>query len=233
LAAGQPVISVDTKQKELIGDFKNPGREWLPTGSPEPERVHDFIDDELGKAIPYGVYHVSRGWVSVGIDHDTAEFAAATIRRWWKMMGRRAYPDATDLFITADSGGSNGARNRLWKVELQDFADKMGLAVHVSHFPPGTSRWNKIEHRLFSQISQNWRGRPLVSHEAIVSLIANTRTTTGLKVKSPLDTREYPPGVKVSNALMEQLRLRPNNFHGEWNYTLLPRKPGIRSVISA
>ncbi len=235
LAAGQPVISVDTKKKELIGDFKNGGREWHPKGSPEPVRVHDFLDQELGKAIPYGVYDLARNeaWVSVGKDHDTAEFAAATIGRWWKTMGKRAYPEATQLFITADSGGSNGARNRLWKVELQDFADRTGLAVHVSHFPPGTSKWNKIEHRLFSQISQNWRGRPLCSHEAVVNLIANTRTTTGLKVKASLDTREYPPGVKVSNTLMQQLRLRPLDFHGEWNYVLLPNKINMRSVISA
>ena len=196
--AAQPVISVDTKKKELVGDFKNGGREWRPQGKPEEVRVHDFLDKKLGKAIPYGVYDLARnaGWVSVGIDHDTAAFAVNTIRRWWRTMGRPAYPRARSLLITADGGGSNGSRVRLWKWELQKLACQTGLAIHVCHFPPGTSKWNKIEHRLFSFISQNWRGRPLVSHATIVNLIANTRTATGLKVRCELDTKRYPSKIR-------------------------------------
>jgi hypothetical protein len=224
-AAGQPVISVDTKKKELVGDFANKGREWQPAGEPPEVRVHDFIDKELGKAIPYGVYDVGRneGWVSVGVDHDTAAFAVATIRSWWNTMGKRAYPEAEELYIVADGGGSNGSRNRLWKTELQKFTDDTGLRLSVSHLPPGTSKWNKIEHRLFSHISQNWRGRPLVDHETIVSLIASTTTATGLKVKARLDRRQYRTKVKVPNAVMRSLAIRPRRFHGEWNYKISPR----------
>ncbi len=223
--ADEPVISVDTKKKELVGDFKNGGREWHPKGTPERVRVHDFPDPKLGKAIPYGVYDVSRdeGWVSVGIDHDTAEFAGAAISQWWSAMGRKAYPSAGHLLITADSGGSNAARNRLWKQTLQGIADRTGLEITVCHFPPGTSKWNKIEHRMFSHISQNWRGRPLVDHETIVSLIANTRTKSGLKVRSRLDKRTYPLGTKVADATMAGLALHAHDFHGDWNYTVSPR----------
>jgi hypothetical protein len=226
LRAGQPVVSVDTKKKEIVGDFKNGGREWLPKGEPERVRVHDFLDPQLGKAIPYGVYDVGRNeaWVSVGIDHDTAEFACATIERWWKTMGSKAYPGATQLLITADSGGSNSSRNRLWKRTLQDIADVTGLEITVCHLPPGTSKWNKIEHRLFSQISQNWRGRPLISHETIVSLIANTRTSTGLNVRARLDKGSYPLGVEVTTAEIEGLALDRHDFHGDWNYTVRPRR---------
>ena len=221
---GEPVISVDTKKKELIGDFANKGREYQPKGEPEQVRVHDFIDKELGKAIPYGVYDVAQnaGWVSVGIDHDTAQFAVATIRQWWRTMGKGTYPDATKLLITADGGGSNASRSRLWKVELQALADELGLRITVCHLPPGTSKWNKIEHRLFSHISQNWRGRPLVSHEAVVNLIANTTTATGLKVRAKLDRRAYPLKVEVSDDEMESVRLKRHAFHGEWNYTIRP-----------
>jgi hypothetical protein len=220
----QPMISVDTKKKELVGPFKNSGRAWQPRGRPEPVRVHDFVDPALGKAIPYGVYEIQRnvGWVSVGVTHDTATFAVATIRKWWHHMGHRAYPRATSLLITADSGGSNGARVRLWKVELQRFADETGLPIHVCHFPPGTSKWNKIEHRLFSFITQNWRGKPLHTRAAIVNLIAATHTRTGLTVRCMLDTRHYPKAVKVSDVQMQQLRLFPHAFHGEWNYTIKP-----------
>lgn len=223
--ADEPVISVDTKKKELVGDFKNGGREWHLKGKPERVRVHDFPDPTLGKAIPYGVYDVGRdeGWVSVGIDHDTAAFAGAAISQWWSAMGKRAYPDAGHLLITADSGGSNAARNRLWKQTLQGIADRTGLEITVCHFPPGTSKWNKIEHRMFSHISQNWRARPLVDHETIVSLIANTRTKTGLKVRSRLDKRAYPLGTKITNAAMAGLALHRHDFHGDWNYTLTPR----------
>jgi hypothetical protein len=222
---GQPVISVDTKKKELVGDFKNGGQEWQPKGEPVPVRVHDFLDKKLGKAIPYGVYDIGRnnGWVNVGVDHDTAEFAVASIERWWTAMGRSVYADASELLITADGGGSNGSRNRLWKASLQSFADKTGLAVTVCHLPPGTSKWNKIEHRLFSQISQNWRGRPLISHEVIVNLIAATTNAGGLRVKAKLDRRVYPKGISISDETMSQLRLEPNTFHGEWNYTIRPR----------
>ena len=225
MTAGQPIISVDTKKKELIGRFKNGGRQWRPKGNPERVNVHDFLDKEKGKAIPYGVYELGRnvGWVSVGIDHDTARFAVATIRRWWRELGRKAYPKAGQLMITADSGGSNGSRLRLWKWELQRFADFSGLTISVSHLPPGTSKWNKIEHRLFSFISQNWRGQPLLTHAAIVSLIANTRTTTGLKVRCVLDTNSYPAKTVVTDKQMAQLQLTRADFHGDWNYTIHPR----------
>jgi transposase len=225
LASGQPVISVDTKKKELIGDFKNSGREWRPKGSPEPVRVHDFIIPEEGKAIPYGVYDLKRneGWVSVGIDHDTASFAVNTIRRWWKLMGRSAYRRADRLLITADCGGSNGNRVRLWKWELQRFADRTGLSLTVCHFPPGTSKWNKIEHRLFSYISINWRGRPLVSLAAIVSLIASTTSRNGLRVRSEVDIGEYPDRVVITDKQMTQLNVEPHTFYGDWNYTIRPQ----------
>ncbi len=227
LKQGEPVISVDTKKKELVGDFKNPGREWQPQGQPEKVRVHDFEirQPENGKVAPYGVYDLGRnaGWVSVGVDHDTAEFAVESIRRWWRWMGRRSYPKAQRLLITADSGGSNGARVRLWKWELQQLADETGLEIAVCHFPPGTSKWNKIEHRLFSFISQNWRGKPLISHQVIIDLIAATTTTTGLTVKSKIDTNIYERGLKVSDQQMAELQLRRAKFHGDWNYKLLPR----------
>jgi hypothetical protein len=225
LDRGQPTISVDTKKKELVGDFKNAGREWHPAGRPEDVRVHDFIDKTLGKAIPYGVYDIfnNQGWVSVGIDHDTAQFAAASIRRWWTHMGQKRFPRARELLITADGGGSNGYRSRLWKVSLQALADELDLTLHVCHFPPGTSKWNKIEHRLFSFITQNWRGRPLVSHQAIVNLIARTTTRAGLVVRAALDTRRYDTAIKVSNAELARLRLTQHPFHAEWNYALSPR----------
>jgi hypothetical protein len=227
LKQGEPVISVDTKKKELVGDFKNAGREWHPQGQPEQVRVHDFEirQPENGKVAPYGVYDLGRnaGWVSVGVDHDTAEFAVESIRRWWRWMGRSSYQKARRLLITADSGGSNGARVRLWKWELQQLADETGLEISVCHFPPGTSKWNKIEHRLFSFISQNWRGKPLVSHQVIIDLIAATTTTTGLTVKSKIDTNFYEKGLKVSDQQMAELQLRREKFHGDWNYKLLPR----------
>jgi transposase len=221
----QPVISVDTKKKELVGDFKNNGRELRPKADPEKVRVHDFLIPELGRAAPYGVYDVTQnaGWVSVGVDHDTAAFAAQSIRRWWESMGTKAYPEARKLLITADSGGSNGARVRLWKVELQRLADETGLEISVCHLPPGTSKWNKIEHRLFSFISQNWRGKPLVSHQVIVNLIAATTTKTGLRVRAEVDPAKYPKGVKVSDKQVATIRLERDPFHGEWNYTILPR----------
>jgi hypothetical protein len=224
LKRDQPVISVDTKKKELVGAFKNAGREWRPRGEPEAVRVHDFIDPEQGKAIPYGVYEVQRnvGWVSVGVTHDTSAFAVETICKWWRYMGKKAYPNASSLLITADSGGSNGARVRLWKLELQRFSNKTGLIIHVCHFPPGTSKWNKIEHRLFSFITQNWRGKPLHTRAAIVNMIAGTRTKAGLKVRCVLDTHHYPKAIKVSNAQMQQLRISPHDFHGDWNYTIAP-----------
>jgi len=220
----EPVISVDTKKKELVGDFSNRGREWQPQGEPVPVRVHDFVDPDLGKAIPYGVYDLSAndGWVSVGVDHDTAAFAVETIRRWWFTMGHQRYPNATKLLVTADSGGSNSARVHAWKFGLQQLADELGIAITVSHYPPGTSKWNKIEHRMFSRITQNWRGRPLISHEAIVNLIANTTSTTGLKIRAALDDGEYPLGVKISKDQMEALRLSRDEFHGDRNYTLSP-----------
>jgi transposase len=225
LAERQPVISVDTKKKELVGDFKNGGREWRPKGSPIPVRVHDFKDKQLGKAIPYGVYDLVRdeGFVSVGIDHDTAQFAVASIEGWWTHLGRARYPDASTLTITADCGGSNGNRTRLWKLELQRLADHTGLAIQVCHFPPGTSKWNRIEHRLFSFISHNWRGRPLVSLEVIISLIAATTTSTGLEVYARLDDRSYPDKIKVSDAELAAVQLEGHEFHPEWNYTIKPR----------
>lgn len=225
LKRGQPAISVDTKKKELVGDFKNGGRDWRPQGQPEEVRVHDFQDKTLGKAIPYGVYDIlnNQGWVSIGIDHDTAEFAVNTIRRWWKRMGRRRFPKARDLFVTADSGGSNSARCRLWKVALQNLADDTGLRITVGHLPPGTSKWNKIEHRMFSFITQNWRGQPLVTLQAIVELIGHTRTATGLTVHAELDTNTYPKGVEVPAETLAQVRLKPHVFHGDWNYKILPR----------
>jgi hypothetical protein len=218
----QPVVSVDTKKKELVGDFRNGGREYQRRGRPVEVRVHDFADKELGKVIPYGVYDLANneGWVSVGITHDTAEFAAATIRRWWEEMGSDRFPQATELLITADSGGSNGARTRLWKVALQKLADATGLTLTVCHFPPGTSKWNKIEHRLFSFVTQNWRGKPLVTLRAIVELIGNTRTAKGLVVKAALDPNEYPSGKKVTNDELQSVRLKRHKFHGEWNYTI-------------
>jgi hypothetical protein len=221
-----PVISVDTKKKELVGNYRNAGRERQPQGRPEQVKVHDFIDPKLGKAIPYGVYDIARnqGWVNVGCDHDTATFATASIRRWWRSMGRRSYPEADQLLICADGGGSNGYRVRLWKVEIQHLADELGLEITVCHFPPGTSKWNKIEHRLFSYITMNWRGRPLVSHEVVVNLIAATKTETGLKVRARLDTGTYPTRVKVSAEELAQVVIRPHRFHGEWNYTIKPHE---------
>jgi hypothetical protein len=221
----QPVVSVDTKKKELVGDFKNNGREWQPKGSPEKSLVHDFPQDATGKAIPYGVYDMGRNeaWVNVGRDHDTPAFAVASIRRWWKVMGKSKYPDADELFITADAGGSNGYRSRAWKHELQKFADETQLRIRVSHFPPGTSKWNKIEHRLFCHITQNWRGKPLRTFETIVDMIGNTRTSAGLRVKAKLDKRKYPTGIKVTKAEMEALSLHQDEYRGEWNYALHPR----------
>lgn len=222
----QPVISVDTKKKELVGNFKNSGRKWRPKGKPVEARVHDFADPKLGKAIPYGVYDLTAnaGWVSVGIDHDTAAFAAATIRRWWQKMGKPRYPQASELLITADGGGSNASRSRLWKVELQKLADDIGLTLRVCHFPPGASKWNKIEHRLFSHISINWRGQPLTSLDVIVKLIGATKTNEGLKVKAAIDRRRYPVGIKVTQTELETVSLKPDAFHGEWNYRIRPRK---------
>jgi len=224
LGRGQPVISVDTKKKELVGQFKNGGREWQPKGEPEEVEIHDFATSESPKVIPYGIYDIGKnmGWVNVGCDHDTASFAVASIRRWWLSMGREVYPDAEELLICADGGGSNGYRVRLWKVEVQGLATETGLGITICHFPPGTSKWNKIEHRLFSHISMNWRGRPLVSHEVIVKLIAKTSTRNGLRVKAKLDRRKYPTKVKVSDKEMERVKLKPHSFHGEWNYSINP-----------
>ena len=222
----QPVVSVDTKKKELVGEFKNAGEEWQPKGEPEKVKVHDFPDKKLGKAIPYGVYDMARneGWVSVGIDHDTAQFAVASIGRWWQELGSLRYPRATELMITADGGGSNSSRNRLWKVALQGLANDLGLILRVCHFPPGTSKWNKIEHRLFCFITKNWRGRPLTSYQVIVDLIASTTTETGLTVRAALDTNEYETGIDVSDEQLAKLRLTRAKFHGEWNYKVRPRK---------
>jgi transposase len=224
--ATQPVISVDTKKKELVGDFKNAGRQWRPTGQPTPVRVHDFLIPARGKAIPYGVYDLTRnaGWVSVGVDHDTATFAVRTIGRWWRRMGRPRYRRARSLLITADAGGSNGPRVRLWKWELQRLANRTHLAITVCHLPPGTSKWNKIEHRLFSYISTNWRGQPLVSLAVIVNLIGGTRTATGLRVRCELDRAAYPKGHDVTDAQMATLNLDPHRFHGDWNYTIYPNR---------
>lgn len=222
---GQPVISVDTKKKELVGNFKNGGREWRPKGTPEEVRVHDFKIPELGKVSPYGVYDLTgnQGWVSVGIDHDTAAFAVATIGKWWRKMGRRSYPKSSHLLITADGGGSNSSRSRLWKVELQKLADQTGLTITVCHFPPGTSKWNKIEHRMFSFITQNWRGKPLVDRATIVSLIGSTKTEAGLKICCELDTADYPKGIKVPDSELCKVNLERHKFHGDWNYTITPQ----------
>ena len=229
LQRGEPVISVDTKKKELVGEFKNGGQEWQPEGTPEKVRTHDFPTDAIGKAIPYGVYDIARNeaFVGVGCDHDTPAFAVATIRLWWAKMGSQAYPDAKELFITADAGGSNGYRARAWKAELQKLADDLALKIRVSHFPPGTSKWNKIEHRLFCHITQNWRGRPLRTFETVVQLIGNTRTATGLSVRAKLDKRKYPTGVTISKAEMKKLSLHKNEFHGDWNYELQPRAQAL------
>jgi len=223
--AGQPVISVDCKKKELVGEFKNAGREYQPAGRPELVNVHDFLDKELGKAIPYGIYDVSdnTGWVTVGTDHDTSAFAVATLRSWWATVGKARYPKAERLLICADGGGSNGSRVRAWKVELAAFATETGLQITVSHLPPGTSKWNKIEHRLFSQITMNWRGRPLKTHQIILDLISHTTTATGLTVRCTLDTGQYPTGVKYTDKQVQALPLHRHDFHGDWNYTLLPR----------
>ena len=233
IAEGAPAISVDTKKKELVGDFKNGGREYRPKGQPEPVRVHDFIIPELGRAAPYGIYDIANnaGWVSVGIDKDTASFAVNSIRRWWQTMGRARYPHATKLLITADCGGSNGVRVRLWKRELQTLANELGIAITVCHLPPGTSKWNKIEHRLFSFITQNWRGKPLVSHQTIVQLIAATTTDTGLKVRCEIDPNTYPAGVKVTDDEMDAINILRHKFHGDWNYTIKPQT-SVRSVSS-
>ena len=224
---GQPVISIDTKKKELVGNFKNGGREWRPRGEPERTAVHDFEDKTLGKIIPYGIYdvHDNSGWVSVGIDHDTADFAVDSILSWWKQMGSKTYPGAVELLIMADAGGSNGSRLRLWKIGVQRLANTTGLRINVCHFPPGTSKWNKIEHRMFSFITQNWRGRPLISHEAIVNLIGSTTTTTGLKIKAKLNRKKYPTGIKVTDSELAKVRIKPAKFHGEWNYTVVPSAP--------
>ena len=220
----QPVISVDTKKKELVGNFKNGGKEWQPKREPEKVEIHDFASPEFPKVIPYGVYDIGKnmGWINVGTDHDTASFAVASIRRWWVGMGREIYPSATDLLICADCGGSNGYRVRLWKIELQNLASETGLRITICHFPPGTSKWNKVEHRLFSHISMNWRGRPLVSHEVIVKLIGETTTSIGLEVKAQLDKRRYPVKVKVTDEEMKIVKIRPHKFHGEWNYSINP-----------
>lgn len=234
--AGQPVISVDTKKKELIGDFHNPGRSWRPTGDPVPVRVHDFADPQLGKATPYGIYDLAAntGWINVGTDHDTAAFAVESIRRWWHDQGRTAYPRASRLLITADAGGSNGYRTRAWKLHLARLAAETGLTITVCHLPPGTSKWNKIEHRLFSHITMNWRGRPLTSHEVILESIAATTTRTGLRVKARLDTHTYPVGIGVGDAEMAALPLTRHTFHGEWNYALHPQPtPAVPAARSS
>jgi hypothetical protein len=225
LATRQPVISVDAKKKENLGNFKNPGQEYHPVGQAPRVRVYDFFDKALGKAIPYGVYDLAKdqGWVSVGISHDTAEFAVATIRAWWRKLGKPLYKQATDLYITADGGGSNGSRVRLWKTELQRLAKALHLTIHVSHFPPGTSKWNKIEHRMFSFISKNWRGRPLLDSVTVVNLIGNTKTKTGLKITARLDPKRYTKGRRVSDQELRRVNLQRDPFHGEWNYSILPR----------
>src|ERR1700733_9931748 len=222
---GQPVVSVDTKKKELVGDFKNAGQEWQPEGSPEEVRCKDFKDKALGKVAPYGVYDQTNdeGWVSVGIDHDTAEFATETLRRWWSHMGIRVYPRAKGLLVTADGGGSNSSRSRLWKVALQGLTDEIGLGITVCHFPPGTSKWNKIEHRMFCHITENWRGRPLISRAVVVNLIGNTKTKTGLRINAELDTNTYKTGLKVTDEEFASIKITRSEFHGDWNYTILPR----------
>jgi transposase len=233
LAENQPAISVDTKKKELVGNFKNGGRDYRPRGDPEAVRVHDFLIKELGRAVPYGVYDIAAnaGWVSVGVDHDTAEFAVNSIRRWWQTLGRPRYPGATRLVVTADGGGSNGSRSRLWKRELQRLADETSLDIVVNHLPPGTSKWNKIEHRLFSFISQNWRAKPLVSYRTIVQLIAATTTKAGLAVHCELDTASYPSGIVVSDAEIAAINITRADFHGEWNYTISPARAPDRATI--
>ena len=225
LQVQQPAISIDTKKKELVGDFKNAGKEWRPKGQPEEVRIHDFVDKKLGKVIPHGIYDLAnnQGWVSVGITHDTARFAAHSILRWWERMGALRFPDAQELLITADGGGSNNHRSRLWKIVLQELADETGLKLCVCHFPPGTSKWNKIEHRLFCFITQNWRDKPLVSVEAIINLIASTTTKTGLTVEAELDTNSYETGIKVTDTELEKVNITKHDFHGEWNYTIAPR----------
>jgi hypothetical protein len=231
---GQPVISVDCKKKELVGEFHNGGREWRPAGEPEAVNVYDFASQAVGKAIPYGVYEVGRnqGWVNVGTDHDTAEFAVESIRRWWRQMGRVAYPEASELLIMADGGGSNSSRCRLWKVALQQLAEETGLSISVSHFPPGTSKWNKIEHRMFCHITQNWRGRPLTSHEVVVNLIGKTTTSTGLTIQASLDENTYPTKKQVADEELAAVRLQRADFHGEWNYSIRPRSPDGDAVIA-
>ena len=226
-AAGQPTISVDTKKKELVGDFKNGGRELRPKGDPEPVRVHDFMLPELGKVAPYGVYDIAAnaGWINLGITSDTAAFAVESIRRWWQTLGQSRYPSADRILITADCGGSNGARVRLWKTELQTLADQTGLSITVAHLPPGTSKWNRIEHRLFAFITQNWRGKPLLTHQVIIQMIASTTTEMGLTVQCRLDENTYDKGIKISDAEMATINIKPADFHGEWNYTIKPRKP--------
>jgi transposase len=223
---GDPVISVDTKKKELIGKYRNGGREWQPQGEPDEVLVHDFPDKILGKAIPYGVYDVGQdaGWVNVGTDHETASFAVESIRRWWRRMGKPVYEDAQALLICADGGGSNSHRSRLWKVELQRLSNELGLKITACHFPPGTSKWNKIEHRLFSHITMNWRGRPLVSHDVVVNLVSSTKTRSGLRVKAKLDKQKYPTGIVISDDEIEELNIKPHTFHGEWNYTISPNE---------
>jgi Rhodopirellula transposase DDE domain len=231
---GQPVISVDTKKKALVGDFKHGGRAWQPAGRPEPVRVHDFVDRDRGKAIPYGVYDLAanQGWVSVGTDHATPTFAVQAVRNWWEQMGRPTYPSATEVLITADGGGSNGSRTRRWKTELQRLADETGLRISVCHCPPGTSKWNTIEHRMVCHITQNWRGRPLVSREVIVQRIGSTTTRAGLAIRADLDTGAYPTGINVSDAELAAVRLEPADFHGEWNYPILPHAAPIAPVIT-
>jgi hypothetical protein len=234
LAAGEPVISVDTKKKELVGDFKNAGQAWRPRGTPEEVRVHDFLIKELGRAVPYGIYDMAAdaGWVSVGMSHDTSAFAVQTLRDWWDSVGRVRYPNATRLVITADGGGSNGSRVRLWKLELQRLADELGIDIQMHHLPPGTSKWNKIEHRLFSFITMNWKAQPLVSYRVIVDLISATTTKTGLTVRCSLDTNLYPKGIAVSDEEMASLNIKRDEFHGEWNYSIRPRAREIRAVDS-
>jgi hypothetical protein len=222
---GQPVVSVDTKKKELIGDFKNGGQEWQPQGEPEEVRCKDFKDKHLGKVAPYGIYDLTAnaGWVSVGIDHDTSQFATETLRRWWENMGRLVYAQATELLVTADGGGSNGSRTRLWKVTLQTLANQIGLRISVCHFPPGTSKWNKIEHRMFCHITENWRGKPLISRAVVVNLIGSTKTKTGLRIQAELDTNTYPTGIKVTDEELAAVKIKRHSFHGEWNYTISPQ----------
>jgi hypothetical protein len=222
---GQPIVSVDTKKKELIGDFKNGGQEWQPEGKPEEVRCKDFKDKQLGKVAPYGIYDLTAnaGWVSVGIDHDTAQFATETLKRWWSKMGHQVYPQAKDLLVTADGGGSNGSRTRLWKVALQALADRIGLRISVCHFPPGTSKWNKIEHRMFCHITENWRGKPLVSRAVVVNLIGSTKTKAGLHIQAELDSNSYPAGIKVTDEELAAVKIKRHSFHGEWNYTITPR----------